>query len=291
MRRPDASLRFRYPGRTSWKPAEPGRTTRGWCHRARPPSGWRADRGATTPIHRPSRARTDPRLEPWPRIDHVHVEHRPRSADADLDGVGGTETRVSDAVGDDLTHEQRGVVHDRVVQRHPERLEGTAGLGGRSRIGGQPKSHVEEHVRMPTQDRSYCKRGMRTPTAQVSQWAGAARDRVAEEGSVVVAGPAAAGEPAAAGRVVPVRAAAAAAARAPARGGRLGSDRSCRSWGPPSLSSCRISVPFAVSVGCVSGFWLSLRQRRRSRRRSSCAFDIFERPSIPRSLASSYSCR
>src|SRR5688572_25857000 len=44
--------------------------------------------------------RTDLGLEPRPRIDHVDVEHRPRSADAHLDGIGAAETRVSDAVGD-----------------------------------------------------------------------------------------------------------------------------------------------------------------------------------------------
>jgi hypothetical protein len=52
--------------------------------------------------------------------------------------------------------------------------------------------------------------------------------------------------------------------------------------GATSLS--RILTLFPASSGfCLAGF----RQRRRSRSRSSWAFDIFERPSIPRSFASS----
>ena len=52
---------------------------------------------------------------------------------------------MADAVGDDLTHEQRGVVDDRVIERDPQRLEGRAGLGRRPSIGAEPKFDVEEH--------------------------------------------------------------------------------------------------------------------------------------------------
>ncbi len=108
---------------------------------------------------------------------------------------------------------------------------------------------------MPTQDRPYRKRGTKASRASVprsfSPWAGAARDRVVVEGPAAVAGRAVAGEPAAEGPVAPVPAAAEAAAQAPARGGRLGSDRSCRSWGSPSLSSCR--TPFPGFVWFLAG--------------------------------------
>ena len=133
----------------------------------------------------------------------------------------------------------------------------------------------------PTQDRSYRKRGMHADAAPgpFILWAGTAKDRVVEGEPAAGADRAEVGEPAAAGPVVPAPVAAGVGLGFRLAANVSGSDRSCRSWGHPP--SPRLLTPFPLCLAW-SSFGSSLaafRHRRRSSSRSSCAFDILERPS------------
>jgi hypothetical protein len=254
------------------------RTTPGSSLPARPPNVWRADpRGAIPSLRRP--------LTPGcPVRSRVRGRSRPRGASISIRGSGPRSHRTVRAQRDARcsTRPRSGAARHR---RRPGHRRMPAAPRACAALVPATSRRVEDGVRCRgahrwgTQDPLAGKPRVlrsRLGAAQDLLWAVVVMGRVAAAGSAGAADRAGARERVKAAPAARVPAAAAAAALAPARGARSRSSPSWSSSDPPPGLGGRFSGPLLVGV-----------QRCRARTRSSCAFDIFERPSIPRSFASS----
>ena len=188
---------------------------------------------------------------------------------------------MANAVGNDFAHEKHRVVHEQVVQGGSKRLEAPTGFRRRVRIRPKRSSSSGNHVdALPKTSRAANTTSrplLEAENGEISRlrWEVAGTGRGAAAGRVVGTG-----------RVVVAERV---GVEGRSRLGRLGgcgsgsgSRRTFRVGGIVAIIEDHLHVSGPISVHDSRSD-----QPRRARARSSCAFDILERPSIPRSFASS----